>query len=112
VFAVNVPAYPWLWSYHDEAVAGRRRYLRPGLGGLLRAAGFLKVWVTYANATTLPLVVARRKLLPAPKGGSDVELQPAPVEAGLGLLGQVENQWIADGGTLPFGSSVFAVAVK
>jgi SAM-dependent methyltransferase len=112
VFVVNVPAYPWLWSYHDEAVAGRRRYVRAGLAGLLRAAGFARIWTTYCNCAVLPLVVARRKLLPAPKGGSDVALQPAPVEVALNALGQMENRWMRDGGILPFGSSVLAVAVK
>jgi ubiquinone/menaquinone biosynthesis C-methylase UbiE len=112
VFVVNVPAYPWLWSYHDEAVAGRRRYLRPGLTRLLRAAGFARVRATYCNASVLPLVVARRKLLPAPKGGSDVELQAAPVEVALAALGWMENLWLRDGGALPFGSSVLAIAEK
>jgi SAM-dependent methyltransferase len=112
VFLVNVPAYPWLWSYHDDAVGGRRRYRRAGLVALLRAAGFAWVRATHANLPVFPLVVARRKLLPAPKGGSDVELQPAPVEAALGALGRLENLWLRDGGTLPFGSSLFAVAVR
>lgn len=112
VLVVNVPAYPWLWSYHDEAVAGRRRYLRAGLAGLLRSAGFSRCWESYANCPVFPLVVARRKLLPAPRGGSDVALQSAPVEVLLGALGAAENAWLRDGGRLPFGSSVFAVAVK
>jgi hypothetical protein len=59
-----------------------------------------------------PLVVARRKLLPAPKGGSDVELQAAPVEGALRALAALENAWIRDGGGLLFGSSVLAVARK
>ncbi len=112
VLIVNVPAYPWLWSYHDEAVGGRRRYRRAGLVKLLTAAGFSAVCATHANLSVFPLVVARRKLFPAPKGGSDVELQPAPVEAVLRTLAALENGWIRDGGGLPFGSSVFAVATK
>lgn len=112
VFIVNVPAYAWLWSYHDVAVGGRRRYARAGLVALLTAAGFTAVRATHANLGVFPLVVARRKLLPAPKGGSDVELQAAPVEAALGALAALENAWIRDGGGLPFGSSVLAVARK
>ena len=112
IFVVNVPAYPWLWSYHDEAVGGRRRYRRAGLTALLTSAGFSAVRATHANLGVFPLVVARRKLLPAPKGGSDVELQPAPLEAALRVLAAMENGWIRAGGGLPFGSSVFAVATK
>lgn len=112
VLIVNVPAYPWLWSYHDEAVGGRRRYRRAGLIALLTAAGFSAVRATHANLGVFPLVVARRKLFPAPKGGSDVGLQPAPVEAALRALAAMENGWIRDGGGLPFGSSVFAVGRK
>ena len=112
IFVVNVPAYPWLWSYHDEAVGGRRRYGRRGLIALLMSAGFSPVRATHANLGVFPLVVVRRKLFPAPVGGSDVELQPAPVEAALRLLAGLENRWIRDGGGLPFGSSVFAVAQK
>jgi hypothetical protein len=70
------------------------------------------VRATYCNASVLPLVVARRKLLPAPKGGSDVELQAAPVEVALAALGWMENLWLRDGGALPFGSSVLAIAEK
>lgn len=112
VLIVNVPAYPWLWSYHDAAVGGRRRYRRAGLATLLTAAGFFPVRATHANLGVFPLVVARRKLLPAPKGGSDVALQPGPVEAVLRGLAAIENRWIRGGGRLPFGSSIFAVATK
>lgn len=112
IFVVNVPAYPWLWSYHDVAVGGRRRYRRPGVVALLRAAGFAAVRATHANLGVFPLVVARRKLFPPPPGGSDVGLQPAPVEAALRALAALENGWIRDGGGLPFGSSVFAVGTK
>jgi SAM-dependent methyltransferase len=112
VFIANVPAYPWLWSYHDVAVAGRRRYRRAGLIDLLRRAGFGTVRATYCNLPVFPLVVARRKLLPPPKGGSDVALQPALIEAGLHALGAGENACLRRGIRMPFGSSVFAVAVK
>jgi SAM-dependent methyltransferase len=112
ILVVNVPAYPWLWSYHDEAVGGRRRYRRAGVLGLLRMAGCSTVRATHANFGVFPLVVTRRKLLPAPSGGSDVGLQPEPVERVLRGLAALENDWIRDGGGLPFGSSVFALARK
>jgi hypothetical protein len=69
---VNVPAYRWLWSYHDEAVHSERRYNRAELREKLEAAGFELQSITHWNMFLLPLVVLRRKVLLAPKGGSDV----------------------------------------
>lgn len=37
---VTVPAWPFLWSEHDEALEHRRRYRRADLLNLLRGAGF------------------------------------------------------------------------
>src|SRR5262245_55093392 len=36
----TVPAYPFLWSRHDEALGHRRRYLRAQLVRTLERAGF------------------------------------------------------------------------
>ena len=44
---MNVPAYQWLWSYHDEAVEGRRRYTRNGLLEKISAAGFVRSSATH-----------------------------------------------------------------
>ena len=54
------------------------------------AAGFGGARATYWNTLAFPLVVVRRKLFSAPRGGSDVHLYSAPVEtafdaANLGL---------------------------
>jgi SAM-dependent methyltransferase len=109
---VNVPAYRWLWSYHDEAVHARRRYARGEVLEKLRAAGFAGARATHWNALPFPLVVARRKLLPAPGSGSDVRLYPAPIEAAFNAAMAVERAWLRGVGRLPFGSSILAVARK
>jgi len=109
---INVPAYRWLWSYHDEAVHSKRRYDRGEVLAKLRAAGFEDARATHWNALPLPLVIARRKLFPAPSGGSDVSLFPAPVEATFRGAMAAERAWLEVFGSLPFGSSVFAVARK
>jgi SAM-dependent methyltransferase len=108
----NVPAYPWLWSYHDVAVHGRRRYRRGGLVAKLRGAGFEPLRATYWNTLLFPLIVARRKLLAPPAGGSDVHRFSAPAEQ-LGRLAlALERAWLGTGARLPFGSSVFVVGRK
>lgn len=112
VVVVNEPAYRWLWSYHDEAVATKHRFTRPELAAALREAGFEVRFASYANMLILPLVAARRKLFPPAVPTSDVELQPAPVEALLGGLAALEQAWMGRGLTLPAGSSVFVAGVK
>ncbi len=109
---LNVPAYRWLWSYHDEAVHSRRRYTRGELLAKLETAGFKDTRATYWNTLPLPLIVVRRKLLPAPRGGSDVRLYPAPVEAVFNAAMALESAWIRGVGRLPCGTSVLAVARK
>ena len=66
----------------------------------------------WACALPLPLVVMRRKFLPAPKGGSDVQLQAAPVEAVFDAAMALERMWLRGVGRLPWGSSLLAVARK
>jgi SAM-dependent methyltransferase len=109
---LNVPAYQWLWSYHDVAVHSRRRYSRPDVVRKLRASGFTSVRATYWNTILFPLMVVRRKLMAAPSAGSDVHVYPAPVEAAFGVAMAFERRWLRVLGALPFGGSVFAVGRK
>jgi SAM-dependent methyltransferase len=112
VVAVNVPAHRWLWSYHDEVTHARRRYGRREAIEKLGAAGFAAVRATHWNALPLPLVIVRRKLMPAPRGGSDVRRYAAPAEWLLSAAMRVERGWLRCGGWLPFGSSILAVGSK
>ncbi len=112
VVVLNVPAYRWLWSYHDVAVQSRRRYDRAEVTRKLEDGGFVVRASTYWNTLPFPLVVLRRKLLPAPKSGSDVQLYSAPIETMFAAAMALERTWLRAVGPLPFGSSVFAVAQK
>lgn len=109
---INVPAYQWMWSYHDEAVQSRHRFTRPEMRRLLTAAGFRVRLATYWNTLPFPLIVLRRKVFPPQSATSDVQLYPAPVEAGLNALMAVEHVWLKAGGRLPLGNSVLTVAQK
>ncbi len=106
---VNVPAYRWLWSYHDDTCETRHRYTRPELAGLFRAAGLEVAFASYANCLPLPLIWMRRKLLRPATPTSDVRLYPAPVETVFAALARVEFAWQRRGLASPFGSSVFVV---
>lgn len=112
VVVINVPAYRWLWSYHDEAVHSCRRYRRREVLAKLGAAGFSGAAATFWNTLPFPLVVARRKFLPRPRDGSDVRLYPPVVEAAFNAAMAVERAWLRRVGPLPFGVSIFAVARK
>jgi len=112
IAVLNVPAHRWLWSYHDVATHAERRYVRSEVRAKLRAAGFAAGRVTHWNALLLPLVAARRKLLPAPRGGSDVEPFSAPGEALWGAAMALERGWFGLGASLPFGTSILAVGTR
>jgi ubiquinone/menaquinone biosynthesis C-methylase UbiE len=110
---VNVPAYEWLWSYHDDAVQSHHRFTRPGLKTLFRDAGLHPVYATYWNTFLFPAIVIRRKLLPPPRdGSSDVREYSPLVSTVLRALLAIERLWLKTGLTLPFGTSVFVVGIR
>lgn len=112
VMIINVPAHRWLWSYHDGAVAGRRRYDRRELAGKLARAGLTARRLTHWNTLLLPLIAVRRKLLPAPSSGSDVRLAAPWLESTLTAVLAAETAWIRGVSNLPAGSSILAVATR
>ncbi len=109
---LNMPAYQWMYSYHDRTTGNLRRYSRGEVNALVRAAGFHVVRSTYWNMLAFPLVVLRRKLLPPADPSSDVARFPAPVEAGFNAAMAAEHVWLEMGAGLPFGNSVLTVAQK
>lgn len=112
IMIINVPAHAWLWSYHDVAVHGCRRYDRRALRAKLAAAGLTIAVLTHWNTLLLPLIYLRRKLLPPPKEGSDVRAYPRGLNMVLQGCCAVETGLIRGLGRLPAGSSLFAVAKK
>ncbi len=112
VVLVNVPAFKWLWSYHDDTCETKHRYTKPELTQLARAAGLEVVFSSYANGLSLPLIAVRRKLFRPADPTSDVRLYPAPVEAIFAGMARLEFAWMNLGWRLPLGSSVFLVARK
>lgn len=57
---ITVPAYPFLWSEHDEALQHCRRYTRASLRKLIGATGFETVRFSSAITFMLPPIVAFR----------------------------------------------------
>jgi SAM-dependent methyltransferase len=109
---LNVPAYQWLTSFHDRQVHTARRFHRAGLRALLADAGFAQIRTTYWNTLLFPLMVLRRKLLPAPEGTSDVEEIPRVADRTFGAIMAAERAGLRLGLRYPFGGSLLAVATK
>ncbi len=64
---ITVPAFPFLWSKHDESNHHFRRYTRTSLATELNAAGFSITFDTHYNIALFPPIAAvrvLRKLLP------------------------------------------------
>jgi SAM-dependent methyltransferase len=112
LIVVNVPAHRWLWSYHDVATHAKRRYSRGELGAKLAAVGIAGLSITHWNTLLLPLVAVRRKLLPAPRVGSDVHAYPVGADAAFGAIAGIERGWLATGAKLPFGTSILAAGTR
>lgn len=109
VVVVNVPAFRWLWSYHDDTSETRHRYLRGEMTDLFRQAGLEVCFASYANSLPLAFIVLRRKILRRRNRASDIHLYPRPVEAFFAGVAAGENAWLRRGWPLPLGSSVFVI---
>jgi SAM-dependent methyltransferase len=112
VVVINVPAYMWMWSYHDDSCQTKHRYTRPEIAALLAGAGFTGAATTHWNALPFPAVWAKRKLFRTARDTSDVKEYPGIVDAAFGGLMAIEHAWRRLGGTWAWGTSVFGVARK
>ena len=116
---LNLPAYNWLYSEHDAAIHTSERYTAGRVRSLLHRLGLRPLLLTYRLWSLFPLVVATRipgmlKARRAPdQAKSDLHQLPGPLTSRLCHAAvSWENRRLARGGRFPWGSSVFALAVK
>ncbi|RMD85272.1 MAG: class I SAM-dependent methyltransferase [Candidatus Dadabacteria bacterium] len=112
LIAIHVPAWPQLWSSHDEVLGHRRRYTKESLEAALRGADLEIDYLGWSSATIFPVaVVARllRPLLPVPRRQADLFSLPGPLNALMIRIYRLEARWATSRG-LPFGLSLAAVA--
>lgn len=57
---VTVPAFPFLWSGHDEIHHHKRRYRARSLRALTESAGYHVRYLSYFNTWLLPLIAVAR----------------------------------------------------
>jgi len=112
IVIIQVPAYMWLWSYHDVQCHTAHRFTRRELEMCVGAHGFKLLFATHWNAILLPLLVIRRKTLSLNHIETDVRAYPPLLDRMFGALVSMECKTIARGRALPFGSSVLVVAEK
>ncbi|MCZ2157285.1 MAG: class I SAM-dependent methyltransferase [Bryobacterales bacterium] len=112
---IRASAFGWLRSRHSMFVNERQRFRKRTLLPVLRRSGFAPLRCTYANSLMLPVALAKFRIWEP--------LTNAPVESGLhpippalnSLLKAVlmaEAAWIAHGGNLPIGQSLWILARK
>jgi ubiquinone/menaquinone biosynthesis C-methylase UbiE len=112
ILAINVAAYNWMRSYHDDLMDTRHRFRRSELVNLLRQAGFDVTFSSYANMLIFPLIFARRKIFVPSHPTSDVKPYPPLIESFCGSMAALEHLLLRIGIKLPLGNSVFIVARK
>lgn len=113
ILLVNVPAYQWLHSSHDEAIHTGHRFTRSDLLSLIESAGLESIRATYWNAALFPAIALLRLWRRyAPRPGSDLDGYKDGFAAKLlgGVLGL--ERGVLRHFNLPFGVSIFAVARK
>ncbi len=109
---VTVPAYPALWSLHDEANHHYRRYTRQTLRAAASEAGWQVRRMTSFNSLLLAPAAAVRlaqRRRPRSEYRPEIALGPAWLNALLERPLRLEARWLEQGRTLPAGLSLLAV---
>jgi SAM-dependent methyltransferase len=113
---VTVPAYPALWSRHDEANHHYRRYSRRSLREAVVGAGWGVGRISSFNSLLLAPAAAVRLVQRhrgTPNGyTNDLDVGPAWLNTALEQPLRAEASWLGRGGTLPVGLSLIAVLRK
>jgi SAM-dependent methyltransferase len=111
---VNLPAYEWMHSAHDERVHNARRFTAGGARALLAEAGFAAIESRYWNALLLPLMILQRKVLKsdAAHDSSDVAPFPPWLDATLHGVTAAERALARLGLRYPAGGSILLVATR
>lgn len=114
---LNLAAFEFLKGAHDYAVEVDRRYTRPQVRTLLEGAGFQIERLTCWNALLMPPIalvrwLSRMRVARAPEAApSDFRPLPSFVNTALKRVAALELS-ASRHLSLPFGTSVFAIARK
>jgi SAM-dependent methyltransferase len=112
---ISEPAFSFIWSGHDVAYHGKRRYAASELESKLEKAGFQVVKLSYSNALLFPFIFAfrmwKRLSRPSPEDYSDLKPLNPYLNKALLAVYSLEASLVRKT-RLPVGSSVVCVARK
>lgn len=111
---LNVAALESLRGNHSVLSSEIRRYSKKSLAQRLGAAGFRITWMSYTNATILPMLLGVRlaqRVLGHEESPAEISIPAAPVNRALSALLAVEAAAVRHVG-MPAGSSVLCLAQK
>src|SRR5438309_4578214 len=111
VLLINVPAFPFLHSAHDEAVMTARRFRKWEIRQLLQKQNFEIRRLTYWTTFLFPLAVAARTL-GGSKMGRDFETSETSLAQRVFFKIMKLELRLLRSASLPFGVALFAVAKK
>jgi SAM-dependent methyltransferase len=110
---ITVPAFPSLWSVHDELNHHKRRYTRSGLTQVVSSAGFDVMDITYFNTLLFPVALLRRSAakLAHAQAADDLVVPSPMVNELLRKVFSIER-YLLPHMRLPFGLSLLCWAKK
>ena len=110
---VAVPAFPSLWSKHDEILHHKRRYTRRALRRVIEGAGFTVEHLTFFNFFLFPVAWAKRAAarISGSQKANDLEIPPRILNTGLRAIFRLERPLLPRV-SLPFGLSLLCLARK
>jgi SAM-dependent methyltransferase len=114
---ITVPAFSFLWSYHDQLNQHKRRYRADDLNQVVSQAGYEVTNLSYFNFFLFPIASLVRlfsKILPPkpnPQGSRDLTL-PAPLINQLMTKLFASERFLLRCMQLPFGVSLLLRATK
>lgn len=114
VAAIHVPAWPAMWSHHDEILEHKRRYTRRGLSQLLEASPLNVERLGWASCVILPPAALVRMF----KRWTNSEAQSADLGSVPPVLNKImlgiyaAEVRVAASVGLPWGLSLSAIAAK
>jgi len=110
---LNLPAYSWLMSSHDEYVGTDRRFRKAEMPALLEEAGLEPIRMTYWNTAMFPLAAAVRTWRKfRPPRASDLAAGSGEMANGLLTTILRAERALTKMTPLPFGLSLMVLARK
>ena len=106
---LTVPAFPWLWSAHDERHHHFRRYTRNSIGEVAGRAGLTVARSFYFNTALFPVAVAARAIKRATSSDAPDDTLPGPFVNGALRTVFAAERHLVGRVSMPVGLSLCAI---